>query len=183
MESTTLQNAIIIPPQILTALLSTITQPPTIIALAILNEMHCLDMEIKAKPSLESTKKEKLELLDLSDTLLPEFFIDNCSYIIQWLYLIPSNRIKPVRYSPACQRYVQNWYNKLHKNNLLHNTSSLTKSQKNLTIHNKQSNQETTSTKIHNNKHHSTYHYPNPFHSIADHQPPHRNEEAARLHA
>lgn len=95
MESTSLCNA----PKLLRVLFSTKTQSALDLTLALFKEIK-----------IEIFNKEIQEPIDQINILLSKPFIENCSNIIQWLYLVSSKRIKPVCYSLACQPEILNKY-------------------------------------------------------------------------
>jgi hypothetical protein len=72
--------------------------------------MKCLD-SIKLTLTNESSQPTALHdtniLLTSSST---EYYLENCGYIIQWLYLTTLNRIKPVCYSIAHDSSIIHWY-------------------------------------------------------------------------
>ncbi len=55
------------------------------IMIALLNEMHNLDIQ---NEPLSNIITEDLEILEHKNLIFTETFIENCSYIIQWLYLV-----------------------------------------------------------------------------------------------
>ncbi len=111
-ETTTISNAIIIPLPLLRIFLTTEGQEPADIALRLLNEMKCLDslQNNTTKPDLSPSKKFQ-DLDTLSTISCQESYLEHCGYIIQWLSIAMSNRIKPVRYSIAQDATILHWFN------------------------------------------------------------------------
>jgi hypothetical protein len=122
-ETTIISNAIIILLPLLRIFLTTEDQKPADIALRLLNEMKRLDSLQKntTKPDLSPSKKFQ-DLDTLSTISCQESYLEHCGYIIQWLFIAMSNRIKPVCYSIARDATILHWFNnsnpELPKNNV-----------------------------------------------------------------
>jgi hypothetical protein len=103
LEPITLRNAIIIPLPLLRIILTSPDQSPAALATKILHEMHQLDHLINAKTIKDSSHIELAHAAEnkTNNTFTQDSFIENCGYIIQWLFLAQANRIKPVHSSLA----------------------------------------------------------------------------------
>jgi hypothetical protein len=106
--------------------LSSPDQSPASLAIQILLEMKRLDLHHTANPVTSSPASEPLQQLEHQNSPSPfDRFMDNCGYIVQWLLLASSNRIKPVRYSLARNPEIIQWYAS-QKSELVSKTSILT---------------------------------------------------------
>lgn len=119
----TSSNATIIPLPLLRIILMTDDQSPAGIAIKLLNEMKCLDSIWQATAKPYRFPSKQLQDLDITSTSSsPESYIDNCGCIIQWLYLMTSNRIKLIRCSIARDNSILFWFKNSYSE--IHNLNS-----------------------------------------------------------
>lgn len=110
-ESTTISNAIIIPLPLLCVFLTTDDQTPANLAIQLIAEMKRLDSIHKTSAKNDHSPPKNLQDLEnLSTSSSTESYLEHCGYIIQWLFLTLSNRIKPVRYSIARDTSIIQWF-------------------------------------------------------------------------
>jgi hypothetical protein len=82
---------------------------------------------------MESTDSSQTKTLLKTETSpassFSESYLENCNYIIQWLYLSMNNRIKPVCYCLASDPHILQWLN------IVNTEASQTKQSKNPSNH------------------------------------------------